>query len=354
MLCIGVIIGGNGYIRNNISAIANLIQMENKLANTPENWLKDDFWRTPTWLVNNKLSEVTKSHKNYLQFKLRIRYTELESDFRSVYLNYHSKGIDEGASKLIVENLILARTILERGKVNFLQTSYLLDTVERYLIWIYPEHHIKEKAKRFAASIEIEHPEASKTILDLLSSEDLQISSLKSAYEQKLEEIHKENLANEISSGLQIKRLESLRIWSLSIFVISVILLPFIINYSEAIENAVESLNLKNVNSSDSDFAYKLLLALCFSIIGGIGGFISGLLQIKKSKVDLVEYQESMLLFQLEPIIGSLLGIFVFLILSWEILPGLKIDNIGSIMLIVFLSGFSERYFLNLLKIKEE
>lgn len=328
--------------------------MENKLTNTPNNWLKDNFWKTPKWLVSNELLEVTENHKNYLHFKLRIRYAELESDFRSVYLNYHSKGIDKGASKLIVENLILAREILEKDKVNFLQTSYLLDTIERYLIWIYPEHHVKEKAKIFAASIEVKHPEASESILGLLSSQNFQLSSLKSAYEQKLEEIHKENLANEISNGLQIKRLESLRTWTFSIFIVSVIALPFVIDYSKAMENAVNSLELDTINPIDSNFILKFIFALCFSIIGGIGGFVSGILQIKNSKVGLVEYKESMLLFQLKPIIGSLLGVFVFLVLSWEVLPGLIIENIGSIMLIVFLSGFSERYFLNLLQIKEE
>ena len=119
-------------------------------------------------------------------------------------------------------------------------------------------------------------------------------------------------------------------------------------------ENAVNSLELDTINPIDSNFILKFIFALCFSIIGGIGGFVSGILQIKNSKVGLVEYKESMLLFQLKPIIGSLLGVFVFLVLSWEVLPGLIIENIGSIMLIVFLSGFSERYFLNLLQIKEE
>lgn len=325
------------------------IDKDKKLPNIPDNWLKDSFWETPKWLINDELAEVTENHKNYLHFKLRIRYVELESDFRSVYLNYHSKGIDKGASKLIVENLLLAKEILNKEKVNFLQTSYLLDTVERYLIWIYPEFHIKEKVKRFAVSIEETHPNSSKAILQLLSSQNLEISSLKSAYEQKLEEIHKENLTIQISNGLQIKRLETLRIWTLSCFVVSIIVLPFLIDYS-SLGNDIQKL----IPFSKITILNKYIFAIFFSVIGGIGGFISGLLQIKNTRVNLIEYKESMLLFQLKPIIGSLFGMFVFMILSWNILQGFTISNIGSVVLIVFISGFSERYFLNLLKIKDE
>jgi hypothetical protein len=82
--------------------------------------------------------------------------------------------------------------------------------------------------------------------------------------------------------------------------------------------------------------------------------FISGLLQIKDTNVNLIEFKESILKFHLKPIIGGTLAIIVSIFLSWKILPGVKIDSIGTFFLVAFLTGFSERYFLKLLKIDSE
>ncbi|OJJ16815.1 hypothetical protein BKI52_33465 [marine bacterium AO1-C] len=41
----------------------------------------------------------------------------------------------------------------------------------------------------------------------------------------------------------------------------------------------------------------------------------------------------------------------LFIFLSWQVLPGITVQSFGSYLLIAFLSGFSERYFLNLLQI---
>jgi len=46
--------------------------------------------------------------------------------------------------------------------------------------------------------------------------------------------------------------------------------------------------------------------------------------------------------------------LIVFKLLSWNILAGVTIKNIGTIILIAFVSGFSERYFLGLLDLKNE
>jgi hypothetical protein len=88
--------------------------------------------------------------------------------------------------------------------------------------------------------------------------------------------------------------------------------------------------------------------------MGALGGFISGLLQVRNSRVSLKEFQESMLLFQLKPIVGALVSLVLYVLLSWGILPGVTIANTGSYILLAFLAGFSERYFLRLLELQPE
>ena len=61
-----------------------------------------------------------------------------------------------------------------------------------------------------------------------------------------------------------------------------------------------------------------------------------------------------MLKLQLRPLVGALVSLVLYTLLSWQVLPGIKIENVGSYFLIAFLSGFSERYFLQLVKTDPE
>lgn len=86
--------------------------------------------------------------------------------------------------------------------------------------------------------------------------------------------------------------------------------------------------------------------------MGAVGGFLSGLLQIRRSQVGLAQYQESMLNLLLKPLVGSIAAVVLFVLLSWQILPGIDVKSAGTYVCLAFISGFSERYFLKLLDIK--
>jgi len=90
-------------------------------------------------------------------------------------------------------------------------------------------------------------------------------------------------------------------------------------------------------------------VALGFCIIGGIGGFLSGLLQIRSTETNLELYEESVLLFQIRPVFGAFAALVAFMLLSWGVFESFINKGTGSYALIAFLSGFSERYFLQLL-----
>jgi len=95
-----------------------------------------------------------------------------------------------------------------------------------------------------------------------------------------------------------------------------------------------------------------LIIAISIILIGASGAFLSGLLQVRGSRTTLLQYEESMIKQKLRLLIGSIVSLVSFLLLSWNALLGVVSETTGSFILIAFISGFLERYFLKLLKIE--
>ena len=75
----------------------------------------------------------------------------------------------------------------------------------------------------------------------------------------------------------------------------------------------------------------------------------SGLISTRDSSTTLDEYRTSMLKLALKPLVGAVASLTLYLLLSWQILTGVKVTNGGTFLLVGFLAGFSERYFLETL-----
>lgn len=90
------------------------------------------------------------------------------------------------------------------------------------------------------------------------------------------------------------------------------------------------------------------------SFLGAVGGFLSGLLQIKRSRTNLIHYRESVLRFHLRPIVGGITAALISILLLRKVFPSIVIDDIGMLASICIISGFSERFFLKLMNVEEE
>jgi hypothetical protein len=76
---------------------------------------------------------------------------------------------------------------------------------------------------------------------------------------------------------------------------------------------------------------------------------------MRGSKTNLGDYEMSILLFQLRPIFGAFAALILAALLSWGVLSDvIRVDKLGSFILVAFISGFSERYFINLLKLDQD
>lgn len=370
-----------------------------------EEKLNSDYWKQPpSWTqvrpkkkgiwdrikkIPRKIYEflvVRISYEDYFASQLRSRYIDLQGKFRTNI----NKSKDETIFEFIKELLILSKRILEKeklGKMDLISVSSLLDEIEGRMIWIIPNdikiskiHELKFELSRFNLEIKENYEkllQKCESICELNqeSSNDNEGQNKQLAeghpYENKcnatIEEIvkaiNKDILAKRINTGLQIERLRSLRFWGFILLISFVLMFPMISNvefwplYQSIISygsNIMNSSGLKGYQFFISTIV-AWALALSFCVIGGVGGFLSGLLQVRYSETNLELYEEAVLLFQIRPIFGGFTALIIFMLISWGAFENaiLKSDP-ASCVLAAFLSGFSERYFLRLLKTEKE
>jgi hypothetical protein len=60
-----------------------------------------------------------------------------------------------------------------------------------------------------------------------------------------------------------------------------------------------------------------------------------------------------MLKLALKPLVGAVAALTLYFFLTWQVLTGVQVTSGGTILLVAFLAGFSERYFLRILKAEE-
>jgi hypothetical protein len=246
-----------------------------------------------------------------------------------------------------------ARIALEQESPNLLMVANALDQVERYMVWLYPPWVAKARINSILLQLEdlpIRGKSLLKNKLTELSQSDNKsdFGELRSVMDDAIGTINDQLVQDQIGRGLQINRLKSLRLWGLIVLAVFLIFSPFVTNIFE--ESGWPSQFLID----EPNIFFVWVNALAVALMGASGGFISGLLQAQSSKITLTEFLENMIKLQLRPLVGALLSLIIFSLLSWDVLPGISIESVGSYFIIAFLSGFSERYFLRLFDFKAE
>jgi len=317
------------------------------LGPSADDLLKPENWPTPKWYFDKKVTKI-ETYEEHFAFQLQTRYMELETDFRSVLGNFPNKADIVTASR-IADILHSARGSLERGEIELLTVSSSLDLVERYMVWLYPDWVARARIEGILLRLEslsFKGKELLKERLSGLSKPEKEThhGEVRSVLDEAIGLINAEVVQERIGRGLQINRLKALRLWGLVVLLIFLLAAPLATN----IENIAGWPSQLIVSQGVG--VYSWMNAVAMMVLGAVGGFLSGLLQARSTRITLTEYLESMLKLQLRPLVGALVALILYTILSWQVLPGITIVNAGSYFLIAFLSGFSERYFLRLLK----
>ncbi|MGZ8470606.1 MAG: hypothetical protein ACXW61_13375, partial [Gemmatirosa sp.] len=337
-----------------------------------QRWLDPQHWPQPAWSATRLRRSGLHRYDSYVLHQCRVRYLELETDFRTVFGNWSygmlgGEPVDVVTGQCAVGLLHGARKALEQPDPDLLAVSSTLDLVERCIVWATPSYLLAARIPSLRRRLEQEVPdEVRETMEPLLrrlaqSTEGagtgarppVPLHELRSAIDEATSVLNTAVTERQITSGLQLERLTILRDRGLWLLGALVLLLPMLMPATPASAGARLTVPfvLRFVPLAASD---AWLSGLAVALFGAAGGFLSGLLQARTTTVTTAEYQDSVLRLELRPIVGATIALVLFVLLSWGIVPGVAITSGGSFLLLAFLAGFSERYFLRLLELKPD
>lgn len=355
-------------------------------------WLSSENWPMPGWYTNNERPSSISSdgylnfllqhlrgkrpssssdddYRNFFLQDLRGKYILLESDFRTILPVYiaEPKLLDLGSSEIIFEHLQAARENLEQNYLfenDLIMMVNELDFIDRSLFWIYPAHLLKPKIASLKLKLEKLKPlgweyyqaeldrkmkkyipEECSIDIEKFSSDKLY--SIRSILDETTGACNKQLLDEHINAGLQIKRLLEIRKWGLIMLFTFLAFSSFIVN-SEFLDT------WRYIIFPENLYIMSFLLAVSIAFFGASGGFLSGLMYIRGSTTNLSKYRESLIRTQLKPIVGAFAALLIYVFISYKIISGIDLGNLGAILLAAFISGFSERFFLRLIDVKIE
>ena len=314
-------------------------------------------------------------YEEYLISQLRSVYMDLEGDLRTLIPEYAGVTSDKEREDLneignhIVHLLDAAKRILENHKLTkrrmFIATS-LLNEVEECLVWITPPAlalaqipALRSKIAQFEKPDEKDDEkyssmldECKKILTTNIDKFEGNQGPKKEYYRARLEEIMRfantETFKEKINTGLQIERLRTLRYWGMALLSLFILIFPIVSDIEKWRDFQIP------MAIFGRDAWLALVIAIGISIIGGVGGFLSGLLQVRGSQTNLGDFEISVLLFQLRPLFGAFAALIMAVLMSWNVLSNVIVEGQGSYILVAFISGFSERYFVKILKLDVE
>jgi len=327
---------------------------------------------------------IRTSYEDYLAIQLRLIYMRLD-----IYLRYQiprfscisDEGVRVGVDTIgrsIIDLLYYARGILELEnptKKQLITASSLLNEIDEQLVWLSPLSQVLERIPALSSEIaKLDLPNKdvyiSKLTKCLEISENVKNKPIDNAEAEHcrtslaecIRVVNTQTLNYNINTGLQIERLRTLLHWGIFLLILFVLIFPIVSDTGRwpLYVDLTRNLTIAASGSTSSILQPLIyatgawLTALSFCIIGGIAGFLSGLLQVRESKTDLGIYEMSVLLFQLRPVFGAFAALVTFMLLSWDVFDDVIANTPGSYALVAFVSGFSERYFIKLLKLNNE
>ncbi len=343
-----------GLDPDNIDAgLKNVSNPDNNMGTTVDitPWLDDEKWPQPTWLKqirsnDNKL--LDKNFDDYLQNTFRWRYQRLEGDFRTLLNNFHKTVyVDNVIASKIITFLETAREVLERDKSDPMVVGNLLDMTDQYMVWLYPPHVALTQANALSMELTAKNHNLGGFLQNEIDRPDRTLGSLRAALDRAKDTINQENQAVQVNNALQIERLTMLIRWGTIIAIIMLLVVPLLVKTDTRIFS-------DTILSKFLPTFQPWVSMLVIAVVGCVGAFLSGLMQIKRTKVTIGEFKESVVQFRLRPVIGAIFAMLIAALMSWNLIAGIEITNAGVFILIAFLCGFSERFFLNLLKIDED
>jgi hypothetical protein len=260
-------------------------------------------------------------------------------------------GYEDRYAVRCAEYLAQVKSELEGRRPNLPVSANLLSLADRTLIWLYPKEILDLRFFSCMATLRTMRP-IPKSQLELMGDVrqkygvDENSVAVRTALEDGMSHVHSVDESSLTEDDLQVTRLRSLLIYVVIAWLMLMLVVPYV-TIDLAAGKAAAGWPVVEFSSS---WLTQIVAALGISALGAAGGVISGLLSVRDSRARMDEYRTSMLKLALKPTLGSVAALVLYLMLSWQVLSGLKVTSGGTYVLAAFLAGFSERWFLKLVR----
>jgi hypothetical protein len=281
---------------------------------------------------------------------LARQYVKLRSDLLIAALNATDQRSTEYARRG-KEYLTVAREELESRRPRIYVCSSVLYLAESNLVWLYAPGMLQLRSEATINRLEKLNGADDVTWLlnNLKETRDKEDTRWRrAALADALDYFSQQDQKLLMDDDLQVTRLRSLLWYVGTALILLILAVPYVtISLGQGIPGWP-------VVRFGQVWLTQEVSALAVSAVGAVGGIFSGLVSTRDTSTTLDEYRTSMLKLALKPLVGAVASITLYLLLSWQILTGVKVTNGGIFLLVGFLAGFSERYFLRMLHISSE
>ena len=306
----------------------------------------------PPGQVNSKTVYARGGYRATQISVLLTRYVRIRGD---VILSAFRLGTDDAAIEhaiLCAEHLDAARTELERRIPKLAVCANLLALADRELVSLYAPEILEYRIDSVRDNLQRMKPAPEGLIkrLERISRDKSETDDhdelCRAALKDGLTYIHGADERALIEDDLQVGRLKSvivfvLAAWALLIAGISLVTTTQVADGGE---------RFWPIWQSGTQWVDLTAGAVGLSIAGAVGGAISGMFRVRDSRADLSEYRTSMLKLYLRPLVGAVAAVTLYLFLSANVVSGVEVTNAGVYVVAAFMAGFSERYFLRVLR----
>ena len=242
-----------------------------------------------------------------------------------------------------------ARDLLERRRVPLTVVTHQLSLADRALVSLYSDSVMRFRVQTLETELHEVDPESDEQLSNLDQAKD----GLRDGNRQQVETAVKDVLSHIgemderqlIADDLQVSRLSK----AIGYVALGWFLLLLIVPFVSSVQRGAEGQIIWPLVDLDSAGRLDLFLGgLGLSLVGAVGGIVSGMFSVRDSATSLLDYRTSVKRMALKPLFGAVAALTLYFFLSANLISGVAVTSAGTYVVAAFLAGFSERYFLRI------
>ncbi len=294
--------------------------------------------RTRT-ITSKQTIYALRGYRTYRASRLRSEYSEIEMNLRSVFEHHADEPwFDRASAVQVVEILDSTLPQLELVEPNLDVVADDLGRARRLMVWVTPDDWLIRRAEEVKSLLHAsDAPEAKHFKTDVRDHDVMRVR-----LDEAIAALNRRKTSKERNRGLQVRRLELIRD-------VGVVALFLLIAFAPILVSGKGLALWERDDLGRSVQAEAWLTTLALGLVGAVGALLSGLLQARTSPVTYADYEVRGIETAVRILVGAAVAVTLYYLFSWQVLPVLAVTSAGTFVLVAFVAGFSERYFLKLL-----